>query len=171
MKQQEYIQDHYKILDLPSPCVGDQAVTLHDIKTAYRRALLQHHPDKSRLPAPTQQHFVSSSHTVDQITVAYKTLIDPKRRSEYDRLAKLKDPSVSLISEKFHPGLETVDLDDLAFDEEDSIWYRSCRCGNERGFQISEEELVEDAEHGEVITGCRGCSLWLRVAFAMVEDG
>jgi diphthamide biosynthesis protein 4 len=50
-------------------------------------------------------------------------------------------------------------------------WTRSCRCGMEKGYVILEEEL-EDAEQrgeGEVLVGCEGCSLWVRVGFG-VED-
>lgn len=46
-------------------------------------------------------------------------------------------------------------------------WTRACRCGDEKGFRILEEEL-EDAEgrgEKEVLVGCEGCSLWVRVGF------
>ncbi len=171
MMEQEQLQDHYKILGLSSPYLRDHDVTPHDIKLAYRRALLHYHPDKSRIQLLNKAKVEPSRYTVDQIAIAYKTLIDPKRRLEYDRSIRLNSPSPGLTYEISHPGLETVDLDDLAFDDEHNIWYRNCRCGNEKGFLISEEELEKEAEHGEVITGCRGCSLWLRVTFAMAEDG
>jgi len=51
-------------------------------------------------------------------------------------------------------------------------WTRACRCGADRGFRILEEEL-EDAEsrgEKEVLVGCEGCSLWVRVGFE-VEEG
>lgn len=168
--KQEHLPDHYKVLGLPSPYV-DNDLTPHDIKLAYRRALLHYHPDKSRIQVLENAKPTAPRYTVDQIADAYKTLIDPKRRFEYDSSLRLVSPSTGLTSERSHLGLETMDLDDLAFDEEHNIWYRSCRCGNEKGFLIGEEELERDAEHGEVITGCRGCSLWLRVTFAMAEDG
>ena len=172
MKQeQEHIQDHYKILGLPSPSNKNHDVTPHDIKLAYRRALLHYHPDKSSIQLLDEAQSDTPNYTVDQITIAYKTLIDPKRRSEYDQSARLDATSTGLIFERSHPGLETIDLDELALDEENNIWYRGCRCGNKKGYSISEEELEKDAEQGEVITGCRGCSLWLRVTFATVDDG
>ena len=49
---------------------------------------------------------------------------------------------------------------------------RACRCGADKGFMILEEEL-EDAEgrgEKEVLVGCEGCSLWVRVGFD-VEEG
>ena len=51
-------------------------------------------------------------------------------------------------------------------------WTRACRCGAEAGFRILESEL-EDAEgrgEKEVLVGCEGCSLWVRVGFD-VEEG
>lgn len=51
-------------------------------------------------------------------------------------------------------------------------WTRACRCGDERGYVILEEEL-EDAEgrgEGEVLVGCGGCSLWVRVGFGVEEE-
>ncbi|KAF1971215.1 hypothetical protein BU23DRAFT_556234 [Bimuria novae-zelandiae CBS 107.79] len=51
-------------------------------------------------------------------------------------------------------------------------WTRGCRCGAEKGFRIQEREL-EDAEargETEVLVGCEGCSLWVRVGFD-VEEG
>jgi diphthamide biosynthesis protein 4 len=50
-------------------------------------------------------------------------------------------------------------------------WTRACRCGMEKGYTILEEEL-EDAEQrgeGEVLVGCGGCSLWVRVGFGSEE--
>jgi diphthamide biosynthesis protein 4 len=55
--------------------------------------------------------------------------------------------------------------------EERMEWTRGCRCGADRGFRILEEEL-EDAEargENEVLVGCEGCSLWVRVGFDVEE--
>ncbi|PVH95012.1 hypothetical protein DM02DRAFT_660514 [Periconia macrospinosa] len=53
-------------------------------------------------------------------------------------------------------------------------WTTPChRCGADPGFVVREKEL-EDAEargEGEVLVGCRGCSLWVRVEFGVVEEG
>lgn len=72
--------------------------------------------------------------------------------------------------QRFHTGVENVDLDDLEFDEADECWYRSCRCGNDRGYLFREPDLVEVADEGELMVGCLDCSLWLRVHFAVLED-
>lgn len=160
-------QDHYEILALPSVQSSRKQLAEQDVKLAYRRALLLHHPDKS---APETTNPPTTKPTIDQITTAYKTLIDPTARSEYDRLLALQSPSTGLSSQASHPGLETVDLDDLLYDEAQGIWYRGCRCRKERAYVVTEEELENNAECGELVAGCQGCSLWLRVTFAVAED-
>ncbi|KAH7073013.1 diphthamide biosynthesis protein 4 [Paraphoma chrysanthemicola] len=51
-------------------------------------------------------------------------------------------------------------------------WTRACRCGADKGFRILEEELGDAEARGEkeVLVGCEGCSLWVRVGFE-VEEG
>ena len=112
---------------------------------------------------------MGSKYSVDQLLLAYKILADPASRLQYDQSLEAA-PVGTLDTDNPHPGLESVDLDDLEFDEGQITWYRGCRCGNERGFIITEGELEDDAEIGEVVTGCRGCSLWLRVTFAVAEE-
>lgn len=160
-------QGYYEVLSLPTTQSLRNQLNEQDIKFAYRRALLLHHPDKKSTPLPTTPS-TSTKPTIDQITLAYKTLISPTLRTAYDRTQALKASSATLTP---HPGLETVDLDDLLHDDQQNIWYRSCRCGKERAYTITEEELEMNAEEGEIVTGCQGCSLWLRVTFAVAEDG
>lgn len=158
-------QDHYDVLNLPTSLGAANDLSEKTIKSAYRCALLEHHPDKSGVSQSSK-----SKHSVDQITIAYKTLIDPGRRLEYDKLRALKQPRPSIHAEAAHSGLEIVDLDELFYDEAQGIWYRSCRCGKDRSFLITDEELEKNAEHGEIIAGCSGCSIWLRVTFAVADD-
>lgn len=72
--------------------------------------------------------------------------------------------------EVFRTGIETVDLDDLEVDEARGEWYRSCRCGDDQGFLVAESDLEEAVEEGELSVGCRGCSLWLKVLFGVMEE-
>lgn len=79
---------------------------------------------------------------------------------------------------------ETVDLDDLVEEEEGGVvgagssssggmsWSRSCRCGLQRGFIVTESQLEEESDAGgrEVLVQCQGCSLWLRVEFGVEES-
>lgn len=162
-------QGHYEVLSLPATQPLRNQLNEQDIKFAYRRALLLHHPDKCTPPKTTPS--TSTKPTIDQITLAYKTLISPTLRKDYDRTQALKASTTTLRPQTSHPGLETVDLDDLHRDDQQALWYRSCRCGKERAYTITEEELEMNAEEGEIVTGCQGCSLWLRVTFAVAEDG
>ncbi|OCK75217.1 hypothetical protein K432DRAFT_446842 [Lepidopterella palustris CBS 459.81] len=143
------------------------------------------------------------AYSVDEIVVAYSMLKEEGARREVDRwlLAQRGNGGDRggqgegegklgpETNEGWYTGLEVVDLDDLVLDgagagagagaagEEGrgDVWYRSCRCGSERGFVVTEEELAAEEERGgrEVLVGCVGCSLWLRVGFGVVggEEG
>jgi diphthamide biosynthesis protein 4 len=145
--------NHYQVLDLPWSLDAGSELSAQHLKAAYRRALFRHHPDKIRAqsdfvhdPEDRKNTKGESTYTVDQISEAYATLSVPKLR------------------------LETIDLDDLGYDEEGEIWFKSCRCGDGRGFQIRGADLEDTSDLGELHVGCRGCSLWLRVLFGVAEE-
>ncbi|KAJ5145244.1 DnaJ-domain-containing protein [Penicillium atrosanguineum] len=170
--------DFYQILSVPFTGTST-GLSKQTVKLAYHKALLRHHPDKASaiaqgLRTPSKESG-ESRYTIDEITTAYKTLSDPGLRAEYDRTLRL-DRAKAAEREKtdvFHTGLEVVDLEDLECDEsgEELCWFRGCRCGDDRGFLVTEDELEREVEHGEIIVGCRGCSLWLKVLFAVEDDG
>lgn len=154
---------HYAILALTPSLLTTAPNPASLLKQAYHRALLQNHPDKHRSSAQT--------YTVDQISTAYRTLSSPDLRHAYD--AELRAGAAAAAGgEEFRTGVETVDLDDLDYDEGagEGTWYRGCRCGNERGFSFGEGDLEGAEREGEVVVGCSDCSLWLRVHFAVVEE-
>lgn len=170
---------YYEILNL-----SQSAVSSHDdpsalIKRAYRRALLRHHPDKTRTRTTATKHTAAATFTVDQISAAYATLSLPARRAAYDASLAAAAATAAAQTQRqqtdFQTGIETVDLDDLDCEEDGAgtgatRWYRPCRCGNPRGYDFGEADLEEAAEVGELMVGCADCSLWLRVHFAVVED-
>jgi DnaJ-class molecular chaperone len=185
--------DYYQILGIPFK-TSSAALSKQQIKLAYHKALLKHHPDKAGAIAqdagingPVSRDRVFSrsddkavnpqAYTIDEITTAYKTLSDPSLRAEYDRtlrLDRLKVAEREKTGDVFHTGLEIVDLEDLACEEDGesgACWYRGCRCGDERGFLVTEDDLEREVDHGEIVVGCRGCSLWLKVLFAVEDDG
>jgi diphthamide biosynthesis protein 4 len=185
-----YTKDYYSILGL-SASLSRQTSTA-DVRRAYKLALLAAHPDKNTGQAQSQ-------YTVDEVKEAYTVLSDASHKSDYDNWL-LRNPNVIQggegqavggLSSEFILGLETLDLSDFDVldpgfkftdnqDEDGSEgverngqmeWTRSCRCGDEKGFKILEEEL-EDAENRgeqEVLVGCEGCSLWVRVGFGVEE--
>ncbi|KAK4156971.1 CSL zinc finger-domain-containing protein [Chaetomidium leptoderma] len=180
-QQQQQVQDD-----------NDTTAAALIIKRAYRRALLDHHPDKNKTKTKTTT--TTTSHfTIDQISTAYATLSRPTQRAAYDRSLLLSQPSPqasaaaaaaggggggsssSSSGTEFQTGIEIVDLDDLEYDEDDDVqrtarWYRPCRCGNPRGYQFAEADLEEAADLGELMVGCADCSLWLRVHFVVVDE-
>ncbi|KLJ12930.1 hypothetical protein EMPG_12097 [Blastomyces silverae] len=146
--------------------------------------------------SPPPPHAPQLSYTIDQITTAYKVLSDPVARAEYDRSLRLLGINGNRHGHghghgddegtPFRTGMEVFDLDDMqmaraAFGSDSGTnsdnngsggtWYHSCRCGEEKGFVVLEEELEREAERGEVVVGCRGCSLWAKVVFAVDEGG
>jgi diphthamide biosynthesis protein 4 len=140
----------------------------------------------------------ASAYTVDDVKEAHAVLSVPQARAEYDSWLAL-NPAVlrgaagvgggaagggGKAADEFVLGLEVLDLSDFVEEEEaeeegegkeggegEMLWTRACRCGDERGFRIRESELVEAEERGdkEVLVGCSGCSLWVRVAFEVDE--
>ncbi|PKY00282.1 DnaJ-domain-containing protein, partial [Aspergillus campestris IBT 28561] len=164
---------HYEILNIPFPTSSSSSsttLTKQQLKTAYHKALLQHHPDKTSstsspsTPTSTTINATTNSdrkHTIDAITTAYKTLSDPRQRAEYDTRLRLERNTHSTQTSgpdaHFHTGLEVIDLEDLHCEETDTetVWYRGCRCGDERGFLVTEEDLEREVEGGEVVVGCR----------------
>jgi len=176
--------NYYTILNL-STRKHDPTLTPSEVKVAYKRALLQHHPDKraSSKDSPTPSKS-DNRITIDSVALAYKILSSPALKAEYDLALQTSrrsrnncDANSDSDSEEdneeiFRTGLETVDLDDLDFVEEsdsgkEETWTRGCRCGDDGGFVVTEKELEANAEDGEIIVGCRGCSLWLRVLFGV----
>lgn len=165
------VQNHYEVLSLSLASSKGETHTLNDIKSAYHRALLAHHPDKS-LPSTSS----GPTYTIDQITQAYRILSDPASRSSFDRQLQLNTNPITFkkncVTSVSIPDVasEMVDLDDLNYDDHQRLWFRECRCGQTKGYVVTESHLEHGAADGEAIVGCAGCSLWLRILFATVED-
>ncbi len=169
-----HMATHYEILGLPASSTGSKSLTPALIKAAYRRSLLQYHPDKlsNSDSVLTSTKPANLKCSIDQISTAYATLSVAKLRQEYDRELALSSQERKKEGESFRTGVEMVDLDDLMYEEigDEMIWYRSCRCGDDRGFLVKAEDLEEASSDGELYTGCGGCSLWLKVLFDVIED-
>ncbi|CAK7270662.1 Diphthamide biosynthesis protein 4 [Sporothrix epigloea] len=160
---------------------ADEATRAALVRRAYRRALLQHHPDKHMRRERGNVGTPAAAYTVDDIKAAYVALAG----NAASTLPTPAQPSLDTTA----TGLEIVDLDELPYDEASQVWYRACRCGNERGFTLGEHDLEEelDAEAmeellgpaaarptatptGELLVGCQDCSLWLCVHFAVAPS-
>lgn len=166
---------HYDILQLARDGANGNNFPKDELKAAYRRALLAHHPDKipsfslepssgSRIQTPP-----TPKYSIDEIVSAYEVLSDSAKRTAYDEALKRdeKDPQ---SQNGTHVGVEMYDLEDLTYDEDKDIWSKECRCGDEHGYILTVPDLEKESQYGEVYVGCRGCSLFIKVLFAMEED-
>ncbi|KAL8908869.1 MAG: hypothetical protein Q9207_000595 [Kuettlingeria erythrocarpa] len=153
----------YKVLALESARSSVPTASHQAIRDAYRRALLRNHPDKVSN---------TKAYTIDDITYAYKTLSDPEQRLRHDKQLKCKVPEKDDDGfDEYHTGFDTADLGELHYDNIQKNWHRDCRCGDSNGFTLNEDDLRKSIEQGEVVAECPGCSLRLRVAFAVADDG
>ena len=66
-------QDYYEVLGVARDASADQ------IKSAYRKAAMQHHPDRN------PENKTEAEHNFRQCSEAYSVLSDPQKRSVYDR--------------------------------------------------------------------------------------
>lgn len=84
--------DHYEVLGV------SRTASPEDIKAAYRKLALKHHPDKN----PGNK---KAEETFKNVSSAYDVLGDPERRSEYDN-PQLETPAnpFDIFSQMFHGG-------------------------------------------------------------------
>ena len=168
----------YQVLGLPYHPWPN--LTPEKLKTAYHAALLRNHPDKSHGVALVASGTSQRSNarkapifSVDEIIVAYQTLLKSIGRAVHDSDIE----STNFRSTQFHPrkssvhaGVETYDLDDLTFVASTNEWHKRCRCGDNQGYVLEEAELDGEDETGEIYVGCKGCSLFIKVLFEVVEE-
>lgn len=82
-----------RVSDNPYTVLGvERTATAEEIRTAYRRLALQHHPDRNPGDATAEERFKA-------VSQAYATLRDPEARARLDRYG----------SEAARPNFETVD--------------------------------------------------------------
>ena len=70
------MKTHYELLGV------DPAAPLDDIKHAFRREIARYHPDKVQHLGPEFQEIAASR--AAELTAAYRVLLDPEARKEYD---------------------------------------------------------------------------------------
>ena len=72
-------KDHYKILGV------DKDATEHEIKRAYKKLAVKHHPDKNPGNSEAEERF-------KDISEAHEVLTDPQKRQHFDSGVDLMDP-------------------------------------------------------------------------------
>lgn len=95
-KHHTSMTDYYEILEVAP------SATQEEIRSAYIRLALKHHPDRNPLP--------DSGEIFKQIADAYYTLSDPSRKAEYDKARGSSTP--------YSPGqVSTTSVFGSVFDE------------------------------------------------------
>ena len=90
--------DHYQTLDVPRDATPD------DLKKAYRKKAMKHHPDKKG----------GNVKKFQALSLAYETLSDPKARERYDRTGKdgsitdVEREARNLLCKEFGALLDTM---------------------------------------------------------------
>lgn len=162
------VVDFYQILSI------SRTATRSDVKAAYHRALLLHHPDKASNRSSTRDSTSianrdlkrplekRSSPSVDEIQKAYVTLSDPHLRAAFDvRLAN----GTNLSEKGSQRPAEVVSLEEFTpiVEGSETLSY-PCRCG--ASYRITEEQLEADVH----LIGCQGCSEVVWVGYEAVEE-
>lgn len=150
-------RSHYDVLGLEPGC------SHLELKAAYRRLLVQTHPDKQCEP---QQDGEPARHDTQNrlsaIQDAYAVLRDAERRREYDRQLQAE-----AVQQQVHPWQRITPDDMDSHDVEDSRTY-DCRCGEV--FEAPMTELPTLAAHEGATGGsealmleCRSCGNVLEI--------
>jgi diphthamide biosynthesis protein 4 len=165
----EEVVDFYHTLSIPP------TASFADVKAAYRRALLLHHPDKRPVSRslhveeslPSIVRSVSNSTpSVSDIRQAYTILSDPVLRAGFDsklRQSTLTSSNSSRVEGSQRPA-EVISLDDFESSENAQLYSYKCRCGS--AYQISAIELEQDVH----LMGCQGCSEVIWIGYEVAED-
>ncbi|CAM0951701.1 unnamed protein product [Alopecurus aequalis] len=146
--------------------------TYDEVRTAYKSAALNTHPDKART---TLESVVSSSeqHGFFCVQEAWEILRYPKSRAEYDKQLQSSRQSIEIIA----PDIEIDDMTVENSADGVELLY-PCRCGDyfsitshelsEMGILVSEDGEIEvqgpdDYVSTSVVLGCGSCSLKARL--------
>ena len=124
--------DHYEVLGLENSYCSEE-----EIKIAYRKLALKHHPDKQANHSTTERE--ESSNLFTLIQTAWEILSDKDKRKVYDREWTKKqarglhaeDVTLCLHTKNCNESTHHVEevLGDFQYDPNNEVWYKACRCG------------------------------------------
>jgi diphthamide biosynthesis protein 4 len=147
------IIDFYRILEI------QQDASQEEVKRAYHRALLRHHPDKKRVEGSGLTP--AAIPAIDTLREAFQILSSPSSRQIYDQtLSSSQTPKTAP-----RPA-NVVSLDDFkeVRRRDSSTWTYTCRCG---GTFVISEQLLDDDIH---LIGCDCCSEVVWVGYEVQES-
>ncbi len=143
------VQDYYELLGISREAGAD------DIKKAYRRLALQHHPDRN--PGNSQ-----AEETFKQINQAYEVLSNPEKRARYDRFGAAGVDGNGAGSADFGGFGGFTDIFDVFFGA--SAGRTEAQRGPERGadlrydLEVTLEEVLSGVEKTISVTRLENCS-------------
>lgn len=129
--REDSLTDYYAILDV------EPTASVQDIKRSFRKKVKEQHPDLLKTPEDSQKN-------IRILIQAYKTLSDPAKREEYNRVHRIFKRSPAAFDYRAFLKARSDDLESQAklifFDllhhhEEDAIELYD-RLLNEEGFQL-----------------------------------
>lgn len=136
-----------------------QGASDYEIKKAYRRTLLQHHPDKVHQQQKSDNTSSGPQLTIDEINLAYERIREnPNGTSQRN----IDDDSVV----NFNEVVDLADLEDSELPDGSMQWTRSCRCGGD-GYLLFERDLELNGDADEIAVQCAGCSIFILVQYAV----
>lgn len=175
---------YYEILGLANDC------TPKDVKLAYHKLLLIHHPDKQNQKNSNDDNEDkrkgNSQHSIQYIQDAYRILSNEKERLKYDLLLHNHFIKLGLNSNNVHiNGIDRIDLSEFEIIEESLNddndtqikFIHSCpRCSFKDGFILTEDDLEKgmidddstDSDH-QILIQCASCSLWLCITYSITN--
>jgi diphthamide biosynthesis protein 4 len=130
----------YEVLGVEPTC------TQEDIKTAYKKRILECHPDK--LSGLSNSN--SDNEEFLRVQRAWKLLSSTEERQKYDNAVL----GTAVISRDTHSITEFTRVKGA---DGGDLFILSCRCGDR--YEISEEDLAD----GYNTVQCNGCSLYLSI--------
>lgn len=137
-------RDHYEVLGVA------RDATPADIKAAYRRLALRHHPDRNPGDAQAEESFKSVTH-------AYAVLSDPEQRSRYDRYGDVDTPGAGPFGGEAAVASAAEFFDSL-FGDLFGLARRRARQGRDLRYTL-------ELDFEEAVLGCEKT-----ISFARAED-
>uniref|UniRef100_T1JDW0 Diphthamide biosynthesis protein 4 n=1 Tax=Strigamia maritima TaxID=126957 RepID=T1JDW0_STRMM len=127
----------------------EQNASRAEIKEKYQKLVRQVHPDK--------QELCDSNHFIE-IDKAWKVLGDEDERRRYDAELLEKELENEICIQ------ETIDSSMLS--KARDVFYYPCRCGDT--FSV-EESQFKDHSQNDLLLGCNGCSLFIKIIFSEIN--
>ena len=189
-RSQQEGDDFYQVLGIP------RQATNREIREAFQKLALLHHPDKSQTRGAGKSTLGTDqdSSRYLKIALAYETLADPQRRLAHDAQIRTQghqrsDGALSSRGRAIHTD---IDLGDFSIDPAAKKYSHPClRCsgyftvpeahleaeiellkGSELTYEEVGDPVASNNSHSlesSVIAECESCSMQVRVPFALLE--